>query len=442
MTTFVLDLNDSELRIGRIGPDSIEVVAQSTGFALINERVILLGEGAVQQFRLQPRQASNQFWNRLSTDPLPVRGPDTANFADLVFRHLSELVAVAGIAKSDELYIAVPGTTTPEQLGLLVGIAAETGVTTTGLVDSAVAAGSLHPTNTPLHYIDVFLHRAVQTELTVDDGVTRQRVQDIAELGLGSLMDAWVNVIADRFVRDSRFDPLSIAATDQQLYNQLRAWLQEATLAQDLTVEFEYQGTLRRAELTSEALIAKVVPRYRTLEKNAGGSTVLLSHRAARLLGLREHVSGSGINVALADPLATFRGVAAHLQAIRSDPQALRLVTRLPHVALVQEIPARPAIRPRHVVGAPTHVVFDGDAVAIGSGIALDVAAFSELPTQFPRGRVQIVNTNDSVQLRLKDDTPAMLNGQTARNGTVIDKGSVLEIGGAVFRFVRIPNNP
>src|SRR5262245_12693040 len=150
MTTFILDLNDSELRIARITPDNVEVVAQSTGFALINERVVLLGDGAIQQFRLQPRQASNQFWNRLSTDPLPVRGPDTANFADLVFRHLSELVAMAGIGKNDELYIAVPGTTTPEQLGLLVGIAAETGVKTTGLVDSAVAASALYPAATYL----------------------------------------------------------------------------------------------------------------------------------------------------------------------------------------------------------------------------------------------------------------------------------------------------
>jgi len=440
MTTFVLDLNDSELRIARVGPDSVEVVAQSTGFALINERLILLGEGAVQQFRLQPRQASNQFWNRLSMDPLPVKGPDTANFADLVFRHLSELVAVAGIGKSDELYITVPGTTTPEQLGLLVGIAAEAGVNATGLVDSAVAASSLYPANTPLQYIDVFLHRAVLTELSIENGVTRQRVLDFAELGLGSLMDAWVNVIADRFVRDTRFDPLGIASTDQQLYNQLRAWLQHATLTQDLSVEFEHQGTLRRAELTSEALIAKVVPRYRTLEKHAGESTVLLSHRAARLPGLSEHISASGINVVIVDPLEMFRGVAAHQQSVRSDPQALRLVTRLPRLAALREAPARPATRPRHIVGAPTHVVFDGDALPIGTGVVFDFGMFSELPAQFPRGRAQIDSANDSIQLRLKDDTPATLNGQPARTGAVIDKGSVLEIGGAVFRFVRIRN--
>jgi hypothetical protein len=440
MTTFVLDLNDGELRIARIAADSVEVVAQSTGFALISDRVVLLGDGAIQQFRLQPRQASNQFWNRLSTDPLPVRGPDTANFADLVFRHLSELVAVAGLGKSDELFIAVPGTTTPEQLGLLVGIAAETGVNTTGLVDSAVAASSLYPATTSMQYMDVFLHRAVLTELSTENGVTRQRVLDFAELGLGGLMEAWINVIADRFIRDTRFDPLGIASTDQQLYNQLRAWLQQSTLTPDVTMEFEHHGTLRRAELTSEALIAKVIPRYRTLEKQAREATLLLSHRAARLPGLSDHLSGSGISVAVVDPLDVFRGIAAHEQSIRSDPQALRLVTRLPRLSLAREIPARPAPQTRHVAGAPTHIVFDGDALAIGSGIVLDAEAFTELPAQFPSGRIEIVNANDSIALRLKDGTQATLNGETARNGAVIDKGSTLEIGGTVFRFVRIRN--
>src|SRR4029434_6561627 len=105
--------------------------------------------------------------------------------------------------------------------------------------------------------------RAVLTELSTETGVTRQRVQDFAELGLGGLMEAWVNVIADRFIRDTRFDPLGIASTDQQLYRQLRGWLQQALLTPDVTVEFEHHGTMRRAELTSEALIAKVVPRYR-----------------------------------------------------------------------------------------------------------------------------------------------------------------------------------
>ena len=97
MTTYVLDMNDSELRIARVGNDAYEVIAQSTGFALIEDRTILFGDTALKQFRLHPRQINNQFWNRLSMDPLAVRGPNTANHADLVYRHFDELVRQAAV---------------------------------------------------------------------------------------------------------------------------------------------------------------------------------------------------------------------------------------------------------------------------------------------------------------------------------------------------------
>ena len=139
MTAYLLDMNDSELRVAHIG-ERIDVVTQSCGFALIDSREVVVGERAMQQFRLHPRQANNQFWHRLSTDALPVRGPDTATFADLVYRQLQELAGQAQIGPADELYVAVAGSTSADQLGLLVGIASELGLTVFGLTDAAVAA--------------------------------------------------------------------------------------------------------------------------------------------------------------------------------------------------------------------------------------------------------------------------------------------------------------
>ena len=104
-------------------------------------------------------------------------------------------------------------------------------------------------------------------------------------MGLTSLLDAWVNVVADRFVRDARFDPLSIAATDQQLYNQLHAWLRGATRPREFGIDVDHRGSLRRAELNVEALIDKVTPRYRMLDRHVDAATVFLSHRASRMPG-------------------------------------------------------------------------------------------------------------------------------------------------------------
>ena len=444
MATYVLDMNDSELRIARVGVDAVEVVAQSTGFALIDDRTIRFGESAMQQFRLHPRQVNNQFWNRLNTDPLAVRGPNTANHADLVYRHFTELVREATAGANDEFVIATPGTTSAEQLGLLLGIAAEAGITVSGLVDNALAASVAHASPKRVLHVDVFLHRVVVTELTKTDGLARQRVEEIAELGFTNLLDAWVNVIADRFVRDARFDPLSIAATDQQLYNQLHEWLRNPARPRDFSIDVDHRGSLRRADLSVEALVDKVTPRYRMLDRHAEAATVFLSHRAARLPGLPEHLAGIAARVVTLDPMDLFRGVALHQSLIRSDPSALRLVTRLPAQPLVgfeREAPPPPTAL-RLPPERPTHVLLGSDAVAIGQGLTLGREGFPELPADFPHDAVQIVVGNNAVQLKLRDGVEAVLDGDVAHNGATVSKGAVLDIAGARFQLIRTRSGP
>lgn len=444
MPTFVFDMNDSELRIARSGADGPDIAAQSIGFALIEDRAIRFGESALQQFRVHPRQVNNQFWNRLSADPLAVRGPNAANHADLVYRHFCELVHEAGVTATDEFVIATPGTTTNEQLGLLLGITAEAGIAVTGLVDNALGASVVHPSPKRVLHIDVFLHRGVITELTRTDGLARQRTEEISELGLTSLLDAWVNVIADRFVRDARFDPLSIAATDQQLYNQLHAWLRGATRPREFGIDVDHRGSLRRAELNVEALIDKVTPRYRMLDRHVDAATVFLSHRASRMPGLQEHLSGVAARVVALDPLDLFRGVAQHLSLIRSEPDALRLVTRLPAqspIVFDRESPPPPTAL-RLPPERPTHVLLGSDAVAIGQTLALGRDAFPELPDDFPHDAIQIVAGGNAVQLRLRDDVHATLDGEPAHNGTSVSKGAVLAVAGARFQLIRTRSGP
>ncbi len=445
MATYVLDMNDSELRVARLEWDAIETVASSSGFALIDSRTIGFGEPAMQQFRLHPRQINNQYWNRLSTDPLAIRGPNTANHADLVYRHFVELVTEAAAGADDSFIIATPGTTSNEQLGLLLGIAAQAGITVTGLVDSALVACITHPCPRRVLHIDVFLHRAVVTEMTKTDGLARQRVEEIAELGFTNLLDAWANVIADRFVRDTRFDPLSIATTDQQLYNQLRERLQQIPLSREISIDIDHQGSLRRAELGIEALIDKAAPRYRMLDRHVDAATTFVSHRAAQLPGLLDHLGEVAGRVVTLDRMDLFRGIAQQQLLIHSDPQALRLVTRLPaqpSVGFEREAVTAPPTTLRLPPERPTHILLGSDAVAIGQTLALGAEAFPELPAEFPHGAVQIVVGSNAVHLSLRDGVHASLDGDTAQNGATISKGSVLEVGSARFQLIRTRSGP
>jgi len=445
MTTYVLDLNDSELRIARLGADASEVVVQSNGFALIDDRSIVFGDAALKQFRLHPRKISNQFWNRLNTEPLPMRAPNAANHADLVYRHFAELLREAKFAADDEFFIATPGTTTNEQLGLLLGIAGEARAAVTGLVDAGLAASIAHPAPKRVVHVDVSLHRAVVTELGKTEGLARQRADEIAELGLANLLDAWVNVIADRFVRDARFDPLSIATTDQQIYDRLIDWLMDPTRPREFAVDVDHRGSVRRAEVNADALIAKVTQRYRMLDRFVDGSTVFLSHRAARLPGLSEYLTPIAARVVSLDRMDLFRGIVTHQSLIRSDPNALRLVTRLPvaPVASVErEREPPPPTTLRLAPERPTHVLFGADAVAIGQSLTIGRDRFPELPDDFPHDAMQIVVTGNGVQLRLKEPIDAMLDGDAVNGNAALVKGAVLDVGGFRFQLIRTRSGP
>jgi hypothetical protein len=433
MAIFALDLNDSGLRLFR----DLEVTAQSSGFAIVMQSQLVLGDAARSQFRLHPREANNQFWHRLSMDPLATRGPNVANHADLVYRHLKELLDTANFGPDDELILAVAGTTTSDQLGLLLGVGQELSIPITGLVDSAVAASIANPVPQRSAHIDVSLHRATVTMMEADSELARRSTAEVSELGLSPLLDAWVNVIADRFVTETRFDPLRVAETEQQLYDRIYTWVDEGAHSTDLAIEVEHQGSLRRAGVSAKALTEKAQQRYRLLDRVLDqGVSCLLSHRAANLPGLSEYLLANGHAVTRLDPGDLIAGIRRHLELIRSGADALRFVTRLPCVTQAAE-PAGGVPR-----AAPTHVVFDGVGIAIGDGLTLTQQTFAdrELGPDFPDGQIQLLNTahglvaqaRSGVALRLNDDPNALEEGRALR------RGDVLRIGEHALLLIRV----
>lgn len=427
MKTFVLDLNDAELRIGH----DAKTVARSTGFAMVLPKGVLLGEEAVRQFRLHPRQANNLFWHRLDTDLLPTRAAEVSSHADLVFRHLAALTASVQWAPEDELIIAAPATTTTDQLSLLLGIAEQAGVRVSGLVDSAVAATATGEMPDRFTFVDVSLHRLSATRIDGGVELSRSGAQDVTEVSLSALLDAWLNLIADRFVQETRFDPLAVAETEQQIYDQVYDWLFGGARNGKLSVEVRYRDVGRRVEVSEENLITKAYPRYELAERALDGAPVVLSHRAAALPGFVSALSARGRIVESTTEAALFDGVARHAAAIRSNPEALRLVTRLPSNG-------ERRARPTETTARPTHVLYGATARPIGQGLTLHRSTFADLPNGFSDGGAGLIAAADAVRLSLSPGTTAAVNRTPARDGMVLSPGDQLELGGARFHLIEV----
>ena len=323
--------------------------AESPGFALVEGETVVTGASAREALRLSPKRVSSRYWSQLDTVPLPRPFPDDLSHADLAHAQLAALWDDAARAGGvmGEVLLAVPASFAADQLALLLGIARACGMPVSGLVDSALAAASQAGTSGVeeerslrgrLLHVDLELHRAVLTELTVQGGnLIRTGAEVIAGVGLQQLHDAWLRYVAGQFVRRTRFDPLHAAASEQDLDGRLVRALGELVGQETVTLSAEAGGRTVNIELQRAELATTVEDDIRALAaavaRRAGGATVtlLLSHRLACLPGLAAPLAAaaSGCHVPLPAEAAG-RGVLAAADCIRHAGEALPLVTRLP----------------------------------------------------------------------------------------------------------------
>ena len=347
---WVLELNDAEIALSR----EADAHYREPGVALL-ERQPVFGDAALAAARLRPRQFQSQYFARMNAEPVAAGISGIGNQADLAYRHLLHIKDAAGIRDEDELFVSVPSTSTPEQLGLLLGIAQEAKLNVRAVIDSAVAAASSTELPERCKLIDVLLHGAVVADLAIVDSARRDGVREVPEVGLLQLLEGWVDAVADRFVGETRLDPLRVAETEQQVFDQVCAQiLKEGAL--ELSVGVDHRGSERRIRLPSTALADKSAQRYDLLAQRIGTATSLaLTHRAARLPGLADRLRTLGHRLVVLDPDAVRDGIRECADILRGDDE----------VAFITSLPAKSEAAPSEEV-PPTHILCDAMAVPLG----------------------------------------------------------------------------
>ena len=360
--TCILEINDSAITLYK----DTRVLQRSPGVALVESGrngEVLFGARALQQSRIHPRQTNQQYFSRLSAEALPAPGPRARNQADLVYLHLCELKADIDREGGGAVLLAVPGVLSADQLGVLLGVLQEVGVTVNGFVDAAVAALVSQPVRAEAYHLDVMWQRAVITTLSANHEIAKSTAQEVADCGVSRLLEGWINVIADRFVRETRFDPLHAAATEQQLFDQLYGWVEGGAAAPELAIAIHHGQHTPRVEIGRALLEDKATERLQPItDAIPGGAQVHVSARAARLPGVRRILQQAGATVETLPDDALPRGCLEHLQRIVSSDGDLRLITRLPRAA------AAPAPDPAAAAPAPTHALFRHQAWPLESG--------------------------------------------------------------------------
>ena len=169
MSTGFIELNDASINQAIDG----KLIDTSTGYAVLNGEKLLLGQSGQQNARLLPRWTNNRFWNQLNSDPIANSTTSVRHHADLAFSHLEEIWARMKShfnSKSDQsveqIVLAVPGFYDRSQLGLLLGMAKESQIPVSGLVDLGLISVAKQSNLATTLYLDISLHRVSLTHLT------------------------------------------------------------------------------------------------------------------------------------------------------------------------------------------------------------------------------------------------------------------------------------
>jgi hypothetical protein len=224
-------------------------------------------------------------------------------------------------------------------------------------------------------------------------------------------------------VRDTRFDPLHAAETEQQLYNQVFDWVTESDATRtEIGIEIDYRDHVRRVELPRSLLEDKAQQRFAPLrDAIPEAAHVLLTARSARLPGLKQFLARHGHEFTVLASGALAQGCVANMEQLRGVDGQLRLVSRLPHTSGTPSthVGASDAA-PAPETGRPTHTLANASAVAID-------AARQPLALSESEGGVY-----------LEPGAKLLVNGQPVTAQTRLNIGDEINSGELRFLMIRV----
>lgn len=443
MTLYIFSLNDIELRIYR---DNL-IVASEPGFALIERADNQFGESARKQIKQNPRQVNSAFWHRMNLDPLSFAGAKTSNHADLLYQQLCGLIEEAQIGPQDELVVLVRSNTSNEQLSLLLGVCNECNLCVTGLVDLSVVLLSMHSACASNLVLDSNLQSLTIGEVNCEQSdhnkmLSKKSGSELNELGLLPLMDAWLAIIADHFISDVRFDPLRIADTEQQVFNQVYNWVAEPNRSEKLKIEVHYQDITRSIEINEAVLIDKARQRYDLLLRKIGSKkNIWLTEHAAKLPGFQASLSHAGHTVMTLDQVNPFQAVLAQLPDIVCDVDQIQFVTAL-KAARPSSVTEVTDTSVEVQTSVPTHLLFNGFALALPQKIDITLESFRcfavTLPGKASDYPIVVSRSAGKVEVGLGEESNWRLNQHKIQSNEMVGVGDVLMLDDKKLAFIRV----
>ena len=443
MGLLAADINDAGITV--LSDDAL--LYREPGFALLEDDGLTTGNAAYANARIKPRRIHDHYWSNLVTAPLPDQRFGHLSAADLVSRQLEQIREQID-GKGDRIVVAVPAYMNSDNLGLFLGVCNEVGLPVIALVDGAVAATRRQYANASPVHVDLSLHATLLTRLSQAGHAQVEKSAVIDANGLVALYENWIRMISDAFVKQSRFDPLHTAETEQVLLHRIPGWLDAAASGGVVNLELEFQGVTHDAEIESLQLISAAAPVYqrivsqmRAMFRADETPAIQLTDRAARMPGLADMLKARvGGEVYLLEAGAPARGLLSRCRDMQAGGQ-VTLIRQLPWDQAPIEMQAATA---GGSGGQPTHLLYENTAFALGADpLNLGTQAVAgerwiDLDPTMPgvsRKHCELLVENGQCVVRDFSRYGTFLNGHRMDGTAVLQVGDLLRLGTPGFEL-------
>ena len=390
MPTIVIDLYD----IGVLVSDGSQVLIDSASCALIESYdSIIIGEAASQQARLRPREISTQFWGQLSSNS---NTKLVVSNAELAFRHLRSIWKE--LPKNEyEVIVAIPNTFSKQDLGLLLGICEKLSIPVVGIVSNAVFVAQSQIPNCKTVYLDLLQHRIAITELNYSgDNISVSQPNKILSYGLHSLMNYLAKDIAAKFIAETRFDPMHLAADEQQFFDKLPLWLNTLKISENIKCSLTSDLNTYSVELDKEYLshanqkaFNDIANFLNMLFHNHETIAIVCSASCSQVFGLLDFLKTlPGCAVIPIEKKTISKNALLNKELVKSEVSSIHYTTAINCDRKISDLNIKfnPGALSK-LADVPTHVLFNNQAYAIQKD--LFVARHSS------RGNLLIQSIND-----------------------------------------------
>lgn len=367
-----IEIYDAGVRIG----DGENTFIDCKSCALIESNNILVGEQAEQQTHLRPREISTNFWGQLSEDSTTKHVVSNANIA---LQHLSYACNEANYTNQAVILIT-PITLDKQDLGLLLGICKKLSINVVGMVCNAALCMRQPADNCKAVYIDLLQQKLAITELIQNaTSISLKQPSRIIGYGLQSFIGNCARSIADKFVSETRFDPLHSAIDEQLFFDMLPLWL--SLLEENSSIEcklntaekhFSIDIDRQYIQQCNQNLFDEMAAHLNVLFHDHGSIAIFCSPACRQAFGLLEYLTNlPGCAIVPLQQDDIIKHALNCRNEIISDGQ-VHFINALPWLLNAAPVDLNfNSGRLSNIANKPTHLLADGYAYSLKNNIYL-----------------------------------------------------------------------